>query len=191
MMRSPRRPILVVTEGYTEANYLEAVRLREATRHIRKIINAKGGGGIVQALERTNLDGFEEVWLVVDAEKHPHVTCARLRQSIEKQSAEDQTRVMITAPKFEAWLLAHFEKPTGTGARIEARLREHYGFKKSDLPKGINLDRWATAAARLEQLDLGVPDIPAQAYECPLCRLASGMSAAVELVGGSPSRRAH
>jgi hypothetical protein len=53
MVRQIRRSVLLILEGDTEQTYVDRVRCYESTHHIRRPINAKGGGGIVNALERT------------------------------------------------------------------------------------------------------------------------------------------
>lgn len=181
-----RRPILIVTEGATERGYLNAIRDHARTRDIRKIIDAKGGGGIVEALSRTNLDAFAQVWIVLDAESHPHNELQRVAGWVAAAADPQRFRVVVTSPRFEAWLLAHFEVPTGSGRQMEERLKAACGFRKPQLPPELPLRDWQAAAGNLEEFDCRAPLVTDDRDSCAVCQPGSAMIHIVRLVLGEP-----
>ncbi|MDQ1250506.1 MAG: hypothetical protein QG597_4885 [Actinomycetota bacterium] len=182
--RAERGPILIVTEGATEMGYLNAIRDYERTPNLRRVIDAKGGGGVIGALSRTTLDAFAQVWVVLDAEAHPHRDLRRVTKWVASQPNPKRFRVVVTAPRFEAWLLAHYEVPEGTGRQVEAKLSVDYNYRKPRLPPGFPLLDWHAAVANLAQIPCQVTGISGDREMCAACRPGSAMIHVVQLLWG-------
>lgn len=124
--RLARETRLIVVEGGTEEKYLRAVT--DWTGAVPKFINANGHGGVGRVLGQTDLDHFMRVWVVVDAEGHPHQECRKLAETLTSLGeARKRLKVVLTSPKFEYWLLAHFATPPTARRRIEQMLKEDHG----------------------------------------------------------------
>lgn len=135
-------------------------------------------------MSRTALDGFAQVWVVVDAEAHPHRDLHRIVKWVSGQRNPKRFRVIVTAPRFEAWLLAHYEVPSGTGRQVEVKLTSEYGFHKPRLPAHFPLLDWQAAAENLAELPCEVPGISDDRLTCAACEPGSAMIHVVRLVRG-------
>lgn len=174
--RDLRRSELVVVEGFTDEHYVSAVRDHLRSRHIRKVVNAKGGPKIVPWLCGVRLDAYTRIWIVLDAETHPHTVVGQVLKWISTQPSPDRFCTVINAPSIEAWLLAHYESPTGSRAEMERRLRDITGYEKPRLPPGLPLQDWPQAARQLARLQLEARSSPDRSA-CALSRPGSAMAA--------------
>lgn len=175
--RQPQAREVIFVEGYTEEAYLGAVRVWERSREV-KVVNAKGQGGVLRGMQRPNLDAYARVWVVMDAERHPHQECERVRKYVERQKSPEYL-LIVTSPKIETLLLAHYQMPTGDGARDARILREERGFEsKRNLPSNFDAGAWRAALTRIARLELERPN------ECGLCVPQTGLGELVARLRG-------
>ena len=85
-------------------------------------------------LKQKNLENSDEAWLVVDKDQWTDEQLAQLHTW--SQSA-DNYGFALSNPKFEYWLLLHFEDGTNIGSPSEcsARLKRHL----PDYDKGLDI----------------------------------------------------
>lgn len=177
------RSELVVVEGQTEEAYIQDMWRGDLGKHVRRPVNAEGGSRIVPALRRRDLNDYTRVWIVMDAEKHPHADLQRVTKWVAGRSDSGKFTIIVTAPKVEAWLLAHYERPLGSGAGIERRLAQVTGYEKGSIPAGFPRGAWVEAESRIGMLPAN-PEILADASSCALCVPGSAMPLLVrELIG--------
>lgn len=183
-LREQYRSELIVVEGDTEEAYIGGIWHRGLARHLRGPLNAKGGHRVQHAMERTRLDDFTRIWIVMDAEKHPHRAVRQTQSWTSRQAKPERFVFILTAPKIEAWLLAHYEPPSGSAAQIEARLVDLTGFVKGGMPDGFPKSEWEQAADRLPALP---GDVMARldSSPCPLCLIGSALPQLVKALTGS------
>ena len=146
----PLRPatghtFLIVVEGEaTEITYLEAVRAR---------LKRKAGAVLVQHGDHTdpvgvvseaialrdqraanrNVDGYDQVWVVIDREKQNHPRRTQVPAALDLAQANG-IRVALSIPSIEFWLLLHFEFTTksfdGCAAVKESAEEVHQGLRE-------------------------------------------------------------
>ena len=138
-IRHYRRLFLIATEGEkTEPQYFKALSNQQATIKI-KCIKKEGDSSPKQVLKRMKrhlkeyeLKKTDAAWLVVDKDEWPEAQLTQLHQWAE---AADNRGLALSNPKFEYWLLLHFEEGKGiVGSRdCTKRLKKHL----PDYNKGI------------------------------------------------------
>lgn len=136
----PIKPrIVIATEGlHTERAYFSAClgdRDRAYVLDFVRTDNASAPKHVLRRMERhlreSPLENQDEAWIVVDRDTWPESELARLvawtRQSSRRHLA-------LSNPKFEYWLLLHFEDCHGLDGEgdCDIRLRRHWpGFEKN------------------------------------------------------------
>jgi hypothetical protein len=118
--------ILVVSEGLTEKEYLDA--FWKASHNPRVTIEVVGERGVpktvvevakeeydkaIQRAQNEDDDNlkFDSVWCVYDVDDHPHLSEAR------EMAAANGFETAISNPSFELWLLLHFRDDPGSHHR--------------------------------------------------------------------------
>jgi hypothetical protein len=113
---------IIATEGFeTEPQYFGMFNSTEAVIHVR-CLKSKTASSPPQVLARMakhlkeeGLKSEDEAWLVVDRDKWTDQQLAALHQWSQ---SKDNYDLAVSNPKFELWLLLHFEEGNGiTGPR--------------------------------------------------------------------------
>ncbi len=138
--RRYRKLFIIATEGYvTEPQYFELFNKYQPIVHI-KCLRDKSKNSPPQVLKRLstqlkneNFMKSDEAWLVVDKDKW---TDAQLGQLFEWSNQSSQHGFALSNPKFEYWLLLHFEEGNGIASSHDCsgRLQVHL----PDYDKDIN-----------------------------------------------------
>ncbi|NEA43107.1 RloB family protein [Streptomyces sp. SID11385] len=153
--RQENRKFLIVTEGTrTEPQYFEnfAALLNAKAVQVVKVKPVGIGrdpAAVVREAERRRRaernggDPFDEVWCVVDVDRHETLPRAC------KEARDLGIDVAISAPCFEIWLLWHFEHRTGwiDGAELKKLLGKR-GFVDKNIPADFPYAAYATALTR-------------------------------------------
>lgn len=131
---------IIATEGYiTEPQYFELFNKYQSIVHV-KCLRDKSKNSPLQVLKRLktqlkneNFRKSDEAWLVVDKDKW---TDNQLGQLYEWSNQSDQFGFALSNPKFEFWLLLHFEDGNGiaNSQDCSGRLQVHL----PDYDKDIN-----------------------------------------------------
>lgn len=139
--RPHRKLFIVATEGdKTEPQYFATFNDHHSVIHV-DCIKSKHRSSPLQGLKRMedrlkqkNLENSDEAWLVVDKDQWTDEQLAQLHTW--SQSA-DNYGFALSNPKFEYWLLLHFEDGTNIGSPSEcsARLKRHL----PDYDKGLDI----------------------------------------------------
>jgi len=135
--RRYRKMFVLATEGSkTESQYFEIFKDRDLVVHI-ELLKEKGNSAPPQVLERMrkylkreNLQSSDEAWLVVDKDQW---TDDQLSQLHEWAQEADNYGFALSNPKFEFWLLLHFEDGSGVNnsKTCSQRLERHIqGYDK-------------------------------------------------------------
>ncbi len=159
-IRCYRKLFLIATEGAkTEPTYFRLLDSQYATIHISCI---KGGHAsapqqvlarMEKQLKKEDLRKGDEAWLVVDKDEWSDEQLAEL-------FAWSETKVefglALSNPKFEYWLLLHFEDGTGISSsrQCSQRLALHLpGYDKGFDPRKMTFEMIQAAIDRAEQRD--------------------------------------
>lgn len=162
--RDSARRILVSTEGCrTEPDYLTRFEREFLRNRVRfDCLFEKGAGSpdkvldrMVRRMEKAALRPGDEAWLVVDKDRWTDGQLRPLAEWAEKQSGSIRRRLFVSNPKFELWLLLHFEDATPgmTAHAIDGRLGSLIpGYDKSIPDTILSRDSVRSAIARSEAL---------------------------------------
>ena len=144
--RRHRKLFVVATEGTkTEPMYFRMLNDLQKTGHVECL--ASGGGSspldVLSRMEKylkengNDLRESDEIWLVVDRDQWPATQLDRLQNWAEESNRRD---LALSNPKFEYWLLLHFEDglKIKSPSDCDARLREHL----PDYDKGITPEKF-------------------------------------------------
>ena len=139
--RRYRKLFLIATEGFkTEPQYFAILNDHHSVIHV-DCLRSKHRSSPPQVLKRMkdrlkqrNLQNSDEAWLVVDKDQWNNKQLAQLHTW--SQSAGNYG-FALSNPKFEYWLLLHFEDGTNIGSPSEcsARLKRHL----PDYDKGLDI----------------------------------------------------
>ncbi len=149
--RRYRRLFIISAEGTkTEPQYFGMFNSRDAVIHVN-CLKGKRGSSPPQVLRRmrnhlkdTGLKPGDEAWLVVDKDQWTDEQLAQLHQWA--QTAENYG-FALSNPKFEYWLLLHFEDGSGVSSSraCTERLKKHLpNFEKGNV--------------EVEKLKAGIPE---------------------------------
>ena len=137
--RRYRKLFIVATEGVkTEPQYFAILNDRYSVIHV-DCLRSKHRSSPPQVLKRMEnrlrqetLNDSDEAWLVVDKDQWTDEQLAQLHTW--SQSA-DNYGFALSNPKFEYWLLLHFEDGTniGSSSACSARLKRHLPDYDKDL----------------------------------------------------------
>lgn len=129
--RRYRKLFVIATEGTkTEPQYFALFNNRHS---VVKVVCVKGKphsaphrvlGRMKDRLKRENLLPSDEAWLVIDKDEWTDGQLAQLHAWSQKKK---NYGFALSNPKFEYWLLLHFERGTGIGSSRECsdRLKQH------------------------------------------------------------------
>ncbi|MDR0592348.1 MAG: RloB family protein [Bifidobacteriaceae bacterium] len=150
--------MLAVEGRKTEPQYFQMLGSVVAAVHI-KIIKpgasspAAVPGSMQEYLARADLRRGDEAWIVVDKDQWADDQIDQLQQ----WAAQSNERgLAVSNPKFEYWLLLHFEDGTGVASSSECskRLRRHLpGYDKGVECSKFRPDAIAGAVARARARD--------------------------------------
>ena len=144
--------MLIVTEGLkTEVQYFEGLVqfLRSSGTAVRGV-RSKGIGKdplrVLKAaldIDGADLDGFDEVWVVVDVDDH-----ATLDTALVEGRSRD-VPIVVSNPCFEIWLIWHYEDCAGHHD-TKAALRRLAKYKHTDksIPNTFPYDAFDEAERR-------------------------------------------
>ena len=158
-MRRYKRMFVVVAEGtVTEPEYFPLLN-EDLIVHVkclksRNNLPPKEALRLVRAyVRKEELRKNDEAWVVVDKDSWPE-------EHLIELSAWAQTRdnygFALSNPKFEYWLLLHFEEANGvtSSADCDRRIPKHLpGFDKHIDPQHFPIERIRTAVARAKTRD--------------------------------------
>ena len=163
--RRYRKLFIIAVEGEkTEPQYFNHIRSKSSTVCI-KCLNSKHKSSAQQVLRRMNthlkensLYEGDEAWLVVDKDSN---TDDRLSELYDWSIKQNNFNFALSNPKFEFWLLLHFEDGNGiTSSRdCSERLKRYLpNYNKSIEAHKITHQQISDAVQRAQQRD------------CPPCK---------------------
>lgn len=158
--RPYRKMFVLATEGSkTESQYFEIFKDPNLIVHI-ELLKKIGKGAPPQVLERMRkhlkregLKNSDEAWLVVDKDQW---TDDQLSQLHEWALEADNYGFALSNPKFEFWLLLHFEdgKNVNNSQTCSRRLKQYIpGYGKGIDVRKISEDMIARAIERAKNRD--------------------------------------
>ena len=158
--RRYRKMFVLATEGSkTESQYFSIFNDQNLVVHI-KFLKEKGGSAPPQVLARMrnyldseDLESSDEAWLVVDKDQW---TDDQLSQLHEWAQEADNYGFALSNPKFEFWLLLHFEDGRGVSnpRTCSQRLERHIpGYDKDINVRKISEDTIKKAIERAKKRD--------------------------------------
>ena len=131
--------VLAVEGSKTEPQYFTIFNNRNLVVHIN-CLKGKGGSAPPQVLakmkdylKKEDLKSSDEAWLVVDKDEW---TDDQLSQLNEWAQGADNYGFALTNPKFEFWLLLHFED--GSGVSNSKTCSKKLKLHLQEYDKGIN-----------------------------------------------------
>ena len=159
--RPYRRIFVIVTEGEkTEPRYFSILGRLQTAVAIR-CVNSRGGRApldmlkeMKRQLQQLPLKNTDEAWLVVDRDEWQEEHLSLLSDWAEKWT---NYGLALSNPKFEYWLLLHFEdgNDVRTPSDCDTRLRQHIPAYDKEMPDNlITLDRIKGAIKRARQRDV-------------------------------------
>lgn len=136
--RAQKKVIYLLTEGLTERDYLSQLSLRNEIQKngivSEKIVRQHPGrtdpSSLVRAMRRelagADFRKDDEAWIIFDVDQWSE---AQIDDVLKWVSERDNHRVAISNPKFELFLLLHFEDAKGCTAssELDARLKRAWG----------------------------------------------------------------
>ena len=157
--RRYRKMFVLATEGSkTESQYFSIFNDRSLTVHI-KFLRGGDRSAPAQVLKRMrdylkefNLTSSDEAWLVVDKDQW---TDEQLLQLYDWAKEDDSYGFALSNPKFEFWLLLHFEDGKGVSSSqaCSERLKRHMPDYDKDIRKKISGSMIEKAVRRAKELD--------------------------------------
>jgi len=158
--RRYRKVFVLATEGSkTESQYFEIFKDQNLVVHI-ELLKKKGDSAPPQVLKRMrkylkreDLKSSDEAWLVVDKDQW---TDEQLLQLHKWAQEADNYGFALSNPKFEFWLLLHFEDGDGANnsKTCSQRLERHMpGYDKGIDVRGISDDMIKEAVERAKKRD--------------------------------------
>jgi len=158
--RRYRKLFVIAVEGVkTEPHYFA---IFNDQRRVIRLICLKGGHDsspprvlkrMEDHLKQNTLLGSDEAWLVVDKDQWTNI---QLKQLHTWSQGADNYGFALSNPKFEYWLLLHFEDGAGIGSSREcsARLKQHLPDYDKDLdPRKITTEMIYNAIRRAKARD--------------------------------------
>ncbi len=158
--RRYRKMFVLATEGSkTESQYFSIFNDKDLTVHI-KFLRGRDRSAPAQVLKRMrdylkefNLTSSDEAWLVVDKDQW---TDEQLLQLYEWAKEDDSYGFALSNPKFELWLLLHFEDGKGVSSSqvCSERLKRYMPDYDKDINKRkISRTMIEKAVKRAKELD--------------------------------------
>ncbi len=165
----------VSAEGSTERDYFGMDVFREADVSLRfpKDVHPdrRNPAAVLKrfqkALRAEDFRASDEAWIVVDVDEWDREEIDALYAWAEE---DDRHHVVVSNPKFELFLLMHFEKASGctTSAKVDAALKRHMPsydkrlgkrqFSRAQVSDAITVARMKRAACRDDLPGPGMTD---------------------------------
>jgi hypothetical protein len=147
--REYRKVFVIAMEGgKTEPQYFNMLNSRTAVVHIKLLKSSASAPAAVLKTIRGHIkdEGLkpsDEAWLVMDKDQWPD---AELDLLVRWADEDTKYGLAVSNPKFEYWLLLHFEEGHGVVSSVECskRLKRHL----PNYNKGINQAKFPDAAVR-------------------------------------------
>ena len=159
--RRYRRLFVISAEGMEcEPCYFAMFSAEQSTFLVKCLRGDKGSapfyvlGRMVAYIKKYRLKPHDEAWLVVDTDQWTVEQLAPLHAWTKQK---DNYHLAVSNPKFEYWLLLHFENGKGiTNSRdCSDRLKRHLPhYHKSVNPRTITLDKIDDAIRRAQRRDV-------------------------------------
>jgi hypothetical protein len=119
---------VIVTEGKTEENYF--TMLKTLKKENIEIVCKKGRHSSVNHLINTinkeiddrGLNEHSECWIILDNDVLSTTEINKLREWINSTNTETMKSVGLSSPKFEYWLLLHYEVPRAYVSKADCLL---------------------------------------------------------------------
>jgi hypothetical protein len=158
--RRYKKLYVISAEGKkTEPLYFAMFNSEHSVIHV-ECLNPKGGSSPDKVLKRVqdyirnnSLKKTDEAWLVVDKDEW---TDAQLSELYKWSKSKDNYGFALSNPKFEYWLLLHFEDGCGIGssAQCSERLKRYLpDYDKGINPRKFTKDSITSAVSRAERRD--------------------------------------
>jgi len=144
--RRYKQLIVIACEGrVTEAEYFKMLNAQQFAVHFKCIPrdHKSSPGKVLRAMEtylkQNELRPGDEAWLVVDTDSWSE---ASLQQLWNWACKKENYGLAVSNPKFEFWLLLHFEPGHGasTASSIEQRLNKYSGVPGKHLEKSLYME---------------------------------------------------
>jgi len=158
--RRHQKLFLIATEGEkTEPQYFDIFNDQQSVINVRCL---KGCGGSPQKvlermkdhLEEEELEGSDEAWLVIDKDNWLPEQLAPLHTWTQERHKRHKRGLALSNPKFEYWLLLHFEDGKASSQDCSDRLKKHIpGYDKKIDPSDFTRYRIDDAIRRAKQRD--------------------------------------
>lgn len=179
-VRDYRSVCWVSAEGATERDYLGMAVFKGAPVSVRfpknTHPNRHNPAAVLKrfekALRENDFRAGDEAWLVVDVDDW---SGAEFRELLAWQAADDRHHLAVSNPKFELFLVMHFEKANGctTPEKVDAALKKHW-------PRYAK--RVSPTQFPAKQVRSAIENAKAKRASCKAVLPASGMTDAYLLV---------
>jgi hypothetical protein len=159
--RPYRKLLIIAVEGKkTEKGYFDIFRTMQSLMIYIECLNSKTDSSPLHVLERMKrhladkeLKKTDEAWLVVDKDQW---TDDQLKTLCGWAQTRDNYGFALSNPKFEYWLLLHFEDGDGIRSPTDCdnRLKQHIpDYAKKIPPHKFTRERIEAAVARAKRRD--------------------------------------
>lgn len=162
-IKYPRKLFLIATEGTkTEPDYFKNLKkiVNNASINIKPLTsNSRTAPGallkrITKYLEEYEITNQDEAWIVMDRDQwnEDHII-----KVIDWTTQNKHYGLALTNPKFEYWLLLHFEDGNGvqTARECNERIKQHIVSYHKNIPiNKITLDNTKAAIDRLRKKEV-------------------------------------
>lgn len=179
--REYRKICWISMEGQTERDYLNMNVFRNRPDVTVRFVKDIHPGGrnpcqvlnrLQKALKKEDFRNGDEAWLVVDVDEWDDTEFAKLLEWVKKDSRH---HLAISNPKFELFLVMHFERGNGytTSQKVDAALKKY-------LPKYVK--RLSATQFTLEQVRTAIENARMKCMSCKSEIPDSGMTGMYVLV---------
>ena len=163
------RPVFIIaTEGsVTEPSYFEKFKRHEVVIDIVDSGQDSSPSGVLKSLKKhlknRPLDKGEEAWIVIDRDFWPSEQIEEVYKALSRMSPRGLYHLALSNPKFEFWILLHFEDGNGVSAdtNCDQKLKKYLpGYKKDLSCWNPTLNDLRLAIERAKRMDKEECDWP-------------------------------
>lgn len=139
--RSYKPVFVIATEGcLTEPSYFN--KFKKGSDVVIEIVKSGHDSSpervlksLKKYLKNRPLDKGEEAWLIIDRDTWPSEQIEDVYRALSQMRPKGQYHLALSNPKFEFWILLHFEDGNGvrTNTDCDQRLKKHLHDYKKDL----------------------------------------------------------
>lgn len=166
--RSYRPVFVIATEGsVTEPSYFEKFKGREVVIDIVDSGQDSSPAGVLKSLKKhlkiKPLDKDEEAWIVIDRDIWPSEQIEDVCRTLTQMRPKGLYHLALSNPKFEYWILLHFEDGNGviTDTDCDQRLKKYLpGYKKDLTCWNPSINDFRQAIERAKRMDKEECDWP-------------------------------